>query len=230
MGSRRALWHDEAMLLEERPDGVRIVRVTRPEEAIRYRASFAGAYQDIFSEPPYNERFFPSEAEAVLRGYLQAPEHITLLAVRGRSRVVGFGIGVPVRARPDIARELCGLLPVAHTFYLAELGVLQGWRNRGLGSTLLKKRMELIDKRRYTHVVLRTSAVRNASYDMYKAQGFDDMGVYMEVPARRLDGRVVTDRRLFLHKVLAEADGHEPMLEPTGEVPASAKGGEGDDG
>ena len=32
------------------------------------------------------------------------------------------------------------------------------------------------------------------------------MGVYMEVPSRRLDGRVTTDRRLFLCKVLTEDD------------------------
>lgn len=51
-------------------------------------------------------------------------------------------------------------------------------------------------------MVLRTSAVRNASYEMYMKLGFDDMGVYMEVPSRRLDGRTSTDRRLFLSKVL----------------------------
>ena len=63
-------------------------------------------------------------------------------------------------------------------------------------------RLELIDNERYRYVLLRTSAVRNASYEMYRRMGFDDTGVYMEVPARRLDGTTHTDRRLFLSKVV----------------------------
>ena len=181
---------------------VRIIRVQNAHEAAPYRASFAGAYQDIFSDPPYNERFFPSEAQAMLASYLDVENNIVLLAVRGRTKVVGFGIAVPLMAKPAVTRELRGLIPVAHTFYLAELGVHSSQRSRGLGRTLVRRRVDLIDKRRYTHVALRTSAVRNASYEMYLFMGFDDMGVYMEVPSRRLDGRVTTDRRLFLSKVL----------------------------
>lgn len=190
------------VILEERADGIRIVRVGSPEDAVPYRASFAGAYQDIFSEPPYNERFFPSEAQAALHRYLQTPEHITILAVRGRAQVVGFGIGVPAQSKPDISRDLHGLLPVQHSFYLAELGVLEGHRAKGLGKALITHRIDAIDAKRYTHAVLRVSAVKNATYDMYMGMGFEDIGVYTEVHSRRTDGRVSTDRRLFLSKVL----------------------------
>lgn len=183
---------------------VRIVRVSTPEEAAPYRASFAGAYQTIFSEPPYNERYFPSEAQAMLATYLEQPESIVLLAIKSTSSVVGFGIAVPLRSRPSVARELAGLVPVQHTFYLAELGVLSSARGQGIGKSLVQRRVDLIDKTRYTHVALRTSAMRNASYEMYMRMGFDDMGVYMEVPSRRQDGRVTTDRRLFLSKVLTD--------------------------
>lgn len=190
-------------VISSRPDGLRIVRIESLEDAAPYRASFAGAYQDIFSEPPYNERIYPSEAEGVLTAFLQVPEHQVLLAVKGELSVVGFGIGVPAATRPDVARELRGLLPVAHTWYLAELGVLGSWRSRGLGHDLVRHRLELVERKRYSHVVLRVSASRNASYDMYLSLGFDDIGVYMEVPARRMDGTVSTDRRLFLSKVLS---------------------------
>ena len=195
--------HDSNVTLVERPDGIRIVRVDHPDDAAPFRASFAGAYQDIFSEPPYNERFFPSEAQSTLHRYLQTPGHVTLFAVAGRSRVVGFGIGVPAASKPDITRDLHGLLPVQHTFYLAELGVLEGYRGRGIGRQLIEQRLEAVDHHRYTHVVLRVSAVKNVSYDIYMKMGFDDIGVYTEVHARRIDGRVTTDRRLFLSKVLA---------------------------
>ncbi len=191
------------MIVLERPDGIRIIRISSPEEALPYKASFAGAYQDIFSEPPYNERYFPSEAQAILRRYLSTPENICLLAVRGRTKVVGFGIGVPAMSKPDIARDLRGLLPVPHSYYLAELGVLESARGQGLGSMLVGQRLELIDHQKYTHVVLRVSAVRNRSYDMYMDMDFDDIGVYTEVHSRRTDGRVSTDRRLFMSKLLS---------------------------
>ena len=197
------------MILAQRPDGFRIVRIETPDDGLSYRASFAGAYQDIFSEMPYQERFFPSEASSILHESLSQPENITLMAVKGIRRVVGFGLAVPAAKRRDISRVLTGLLPIQHTFYLSELGVQSGFRGKGLGKELVRHRLELIDKQRYTHVVLRTSSVRNASYEMYMKMGFDDMGVYMEVPARRLDGRVTTDRRLVLWKVLSHTDGME---------------------
>ncbi len=191
------------MIVLERPDGIRIIRISNPDDALPYRASFAGAYQDIFSEPPYNERFFPSEAQSILHRYLQTSENICLFAVKGRARVVGFGVGVPASSKPDIARDLRGLLPVPHTYYLAELGVLESARNAGIGKTLVAQRLELVDHQKYTHAVLRVSAVRNQSYDMYLGMGFDDIGVYTEVHSRRVDGRVSTDRRLFLSKILS---------------------------
>ena len=209
-------------ILSERADGVRILRISTPDDALPYWASFAGAYQTIFSEPPYNERFFPSEAKAVLRSTLEIEGNITLLAVRGRATVVGFGVSVPARAKPDITRELRGLIPLQHAHYFAEMGVLSQHRGSGLGNDLVEHRLESIDRRRFTHVVLRTSAIRNASYEMYMRRGFDDMGVYMEVPARRTDGRVTTDRRLFLHKVLppmAGEDGDEEPVDPTTWIP-----------
>ncbi len=191
------------MILLERPDGIRIIRISTPDEALPYKASFAGAYQDIFSEPPYNERYFPSEAQSILRRYLSTPENICLLAIRGRTKVVGFGIGVPASNKPDISRDLRGLLPVPHTYYLAELGVLESAPGEGIGKMLVSPRLELIDHQKFTHVVLRVSAVRNRSYDMYIDMGFDDIGVYTEVHSRRTDGRVNTDRRLFLSKLLS---------------------------
>ena len=57
--------------LLERSDGRRIIQLLGPEEASPYLASFVGAYQTIFSEPPYNERFSPEEAAGVLMSCLQ---------------------------------------------------------------------------------------------------------------------------------------------------------------
>jgi len=190
------------MVSDEQKQEVQIARVQRPQQVVAWRASFVGAYQTIFSEPPYNERFYPSEAQGVLQQSLQTPGNITLFGIRGRASVVGFGFAVPLVSRPDVARHMHGLLPVERTFYLAELGVLNTFRGHGLGRRLIEERLRLIDRDRYTHVVLRTSATRHTAFELYANQGFEDIGVYMEVGSRRVDGSVSTDRRLFLSKVL----------------------------
>ncbi len=196
-------------VLIKRPDGVRIVRVASVADSLPYRASFAGAYQTIFAEPPYNERFYPSEAEAVLRTHLETPDNVTLLAIRGETQVVGFGLAVPASSRADVTRELRGLLPVRRTMYLSELGVLTRYRGSGLGRQLVQARLSLIDKDRFDHVVLRTSANRDGAYAMYVALGFVDMGAYMEVASRRNDGTVTSDRRLFLTRHFEGVDESE---------------------
>ncbi|MFT5586902.1 MAG: ribosomal protein S18 acetylase RimI-like enzyme [Cognaticolwellia sp.] len=180
---------------------IRLIRVRSAEEAMPYRSSFVGAYQTVWTAPPYREVFYPYEAESVLKRTLDTPDNLMLLAVRGETQVVGFGFAVPLASRIDVSRHMQGLLPVQHTFYLAELGVLPRYRKLGLGRALIDERLNRIDGR-YSHAVLRTSATRHAGYELYMDLGFDDIGVYMEVPSRRLDGNVTTDRRLFLSKVL----------------------------
>ncbi len=190
------------MILVDRPDGLKIVRITRPEEAIVYRAAFAGAYQDVWSEPPYHQRFYPSEAEGILLSYLRTPEQITLLAVRGTSQVVGFAIGVPAASRPDVIREVRGLVPVADTFFLAELGLLEGWRGKGIGRQLIDLRASIIDRSRYNQALLRVSTAKNLLYELYRKLGYEDVGLHTEVASLRIDGSVTTDRRVYLFKSL----------------------------
>jgi ribosomal protein S18 acetylase RimI-like enzyme len=191
------------MLVKELDDGVMVLRVESPEEANRWRTGFIGAYQTVFMGPPYHERFYPSEAEGVWTRLTQLPSNITLLAV-DRGKVAGFGIAIPLAAQTAVARHLTGLASIPHTFYLAELGVLPEYRARGLGRCLVAERMALIDRDRYESVVLRVSASRGGSYEMYAAMGFRDMGVYMEVQSLRTDGSVRSDRRLLLHCVLSQ--------------------------
>lgn len=203
------------MILEQRGP-LRVLRLEDADEALRYRAGFVGAYQTVFSGPPYNERFFPSEAASVLRRAVETPDHIVLVVVKGRSSVVAFGIGVPLSSRPDVSRSMQGLVPAEHSFYLAELGVLNQYRSQGLGKMLVEHRLRLIDRQKYSHVLLRTSLRRDGAMSIYEELGFEDMGVYMEVASRRTDGSVRTDRRLFLSRVLASEAAEEPIsVSPT---------------
>lgn len=191
------------MLISELDD-IAIRRIETPNDIAQWRAGFIGAYQTVFSGHPYNERWYPSEAEGVYRKLTAYPDNITLVATRGETQVLGFGIAVPILCNQAVATHLTGLVPLKHTFYLAELGVLEEWRDRHVGRTLVQERLRLIDDKRYSHVVLRVSTMHSPSSRMYKAMGFEEMGVHMDVPAMRTDGKVTTDRRMFLSKLLSQ--------------------------
>ena len=190
------------MVLIERDDGIRLIKIESIAQARPFRPSFAGAYQTVFAEPPYNERFYPSEAGAVLTQILESPDHMAIFAVRGETQVVGFGLGVPVASYTVIQRQLRGLLPVKHSYYFAELGGLEPYRRKGIGRSLTQTRVQLVDPNRFSHIVLRTSVARDASYTLYQELGFEDMGVYTEISSRRTDGSVRTDRRMFLSRLI----------------------------
>lgn len=185
-------------------DDIAIRRITTPEDVQRWRAAFIGAYQTVFSGFPYFERFYPSEAEGVYRKLTRVEDSVTLVATRGETQVVAFAAAVPLSANPAVASHLTGLVPVKHTFYLAELGVLEQYRGRKIGRTLVRERLRHIDPERYSHVVLRVSMAHTPSGEMYKAMGFEEMGVYQNVSAMRTDGKVTTDRRMFLSRVLSQ--------------------------
>lgn len=191
------------MLIAELDD-IAIRRIVTPQDVAQWRPGFIGAYQTVFTGFPYHERWYPSEAEGVYQRLASFDGNITLVATRGESQVVGFGIGIPIVGNRAVANHLTGLVPLKHTFYLAELGVLEGWRDRGLGRTLVRERLRMIDERRYSHVVLRVSMNHSPSSEMYKAMGFEEMGVYMDVSAMRTDNKVTTDRRMFLSKLLSQ--------------------------
>ena len=111
----------------------------------------------------------------------------------------------PLRSYPEVTRQLRGLLPIKHTYYFTELGVQKIWRRKGIGRALTEKRLNLVDRTRYQHIVLRTSDNKDAAYLMYTNMGFEDMGVYTEISARRVDGSIRTDRRLFLSRLIEQS-------------------------
>lgn len=67
---------------------------------------------------------------------------------------------------------------------------------------LIRERLNLIDPKVFSNVVLRTSASPEVSQSLYLDAGFEDIGVYQEVSFRRIDGSVRSDRRLFFSKTL----------------------------
>jgi len=186
------------------PSDVTIRSIDTDEDAAAWRAGFVGAYQSVFSGYPYFERFYPSEAEGVFRKLHATPDRILLVATRGVSQVVGFSAAIPLVHKPSVASELTGLVPIKHTYYLAELGVIEPYRGHGLGQQLIRERIRRMDRDSYSHVVLRVAMNNNPSKELYESLGFEEMGVYMNVSAMRTDGKVTTDRRQFMSRVLSQ--------------------------
>lgn len=182
----------------------RLVPVETDLDRARWRPDFIGAYQTVFQRAPYYERFTPSETDGIWRRLTETPGNITVIAATPEDRIVGFGSAIPLRFQRDVARELTGLVGVPDTFYFAELGVLPEYRGLGVGSALVRARLERIARDRYTSAVLRASASRDGNFPLYSAMGFTEMGVHQDVPNLRVDGRVTTDRRVFLHCVLSQ--------------------------
>jgi ribosomal protein S18 acetylase RimI-like enzyme len=186
------------------PDDMRILHVQTPEEISRWAKEFERVYPMVFTQAPYFEATSAAKAREVWDHLTAIPENITLIALTPQETIAGFGIAIPLKAQRDVATSISGLIPVPHTFYLAELGVLEEHRGCGLGRSLVRRRMQLIDRQRYEGVMLRVAEDRNTSKSMYEAMGFEDMGVYMDVSADRVDGTTRSDKRLFLHCVLSQ--------------------------
>ena len=187
----------------ELESGIAIRQIQSREEADRWRDGVVAGYIKVFSGFPYYERWYPAEAERIYDTLLSTPGSVVLVATVNHE-VAGFAAAIPLVHKPSVANQLTGLVPLRHTFYLAELGVLEEYRGRRIGRTLVRERIRRIDRNQYSHVVLRISANNTPSGEMYKALGFTDMGVYMDVHSVRTDGERKSDRRLFLSRVLSQ--------------------------
>lgn len=168
-----------------------------------YMQSLCQTYQIVFATAPYNERFYPNEVQNLVYNHLKGKEQSTLLALKGE-RVVGFGLGAPVRNYPDIARRIRGLLPVKQTYYLADLGVLPDFRRKGLAHQITARHIETMNASRhnYAYIVLRSSYSEDPAHFLFQKMGFEDMGVYMDIHSRKTDGSTRTDQRMILSKMV----------------------------
>lgn len=192
------------MIIKPLAEGIQLHWIRNSKDTAQWRPGFIGAYQTIFAEAPYYERYTPLDAEGIYQKLTSIPGHITLIAAKGNGAVVGFGIAIPLKDKYSVAKELSGLVPLQHTVYLAELGVLDEYRRMGIGRTLIRERLGLIDRNNYSHVVLRVSTNFDPAQSLYESIGFEDMGVYMEVSRVRINGSVKTDRRLFMSHLLSQ--------------------------
>jgi len=181
-----------------------IHHLTTPEEMSLFKDAFVRIYPGIFATPPYEEKFEANEVEDIFDSYARCKGCVFLAVEAPTGAFVGFAVGVPLTSRPQVASEVGGLVPVKHTFYLADLGVAPEWRGSGLVAELVRQRIRCIDGERYTHVLLRIAGSGHSTTDFYESIGFQKIGVSMQVRHARMDGTVRSDERHFMSRVLSQ--------------------------
>ncbi len=159
-------------------------------------------YQDVFSQPPYNEQFSEEEIVSIFQEYLKQGK--LFIARNKTDGVIGFGATLPLDIVPNvkiIAKD--NGLRIKNAWYMAELGVMSTYRRLGLGKKLVIARLRAIQAQGGRMALMRTSVNNIVSQRLYTNLGFEVVeGMRQQVEQRRTDGKVVADERIFMIKEL----------------------------
>lgn len=151
------------------------------------RRGFVRAYQEAFGGPPYFESYSEQDVlDEVWFPHLQ--DGIIILALDDEL-VIGFGCALPLTKAPaDVATFLAERteeteLPtdLSKVWYMSELGVLESYRRRGIGYSLVRHRLLTINHRGGTHYAFRTAAVGSNSIHLYRKVGARELTELQDV-------------------------------------------------
>lgn len=138
---------------------------------------FVEVYKEAFAGPPYFEAYTTEEVmDEVWTPHVN--DGISIIALDGL-KVVGLGCALPVEKAPDDVQQFIqerrkeNVLPVDgdKTWYMSELGVLESHRGHGIGTALVRKRLETICEVGDSHFVFRTAAEGSNSIRIYQRAG-----------------------------------------------------------
>lgn len=157
-------------------------------------------YKDIFGKAPYFESFDESEVEDIFAEYVR--DGLLYIARSSGGKVVGFGAALPMPSVPDIAR-IVGISQkdMDRTWYMADLGVSDELRRKGIGRNLVLARLSRLPG---ANVVMRTSVNNIDSQKLYRSFGFQTIpNVSQTIERDRVVKGVPTkDKRIFMSKQL----------------------------
>ncbi len=150
-----------------------------PENEALYFKGFAQVYQEAFSGPPYFEEY----DEEMVDNLAWKPHRrlgCIILALDGE-RAVGLGCCLPLaRISANCPNSLFLLslrrrpgLPfhTMETCYMSELAVLDEYRNRGIGTELIKRRLDWAKSQGINYYLMRTAAEGSNSLSLYSRLG-----------------------------------------------------------
>jgi histidine racemase len=149
-------------------------------------------YIDVFSQPPYEEKFSPQEVTGFFQDFLKSGN---IFICKDKNKIIGFSASTPLRNEPEVYKKALGQGLYAEVMtYFAELGVSQEFRKKGIGKKLTEK---IINYNEYNPILVRTSENNLQAISIYQKLGFEKLPFSQEVTQTRIDGKNSKDRRVF---------------------------------
>ncbi len=149
-------------------------------------------YIDVFSQPPYEEKFSTDEVKDFFKDYLSLGN---IFICRDKNTIIGFCASLPLSNEPELCKLLSSKgIDIKNTIYFAELGVSSNFRQKGIGKKLTQS---LLNSTGNQSAILRTSENNIKAISLYQKIGFQKLPVVQEVTQMRTSGEMTTDRRVF---------------------------------
>jgi GNAT superfamily N-acetyltransferase len=174
------------------------------------RESFINAYQEAFKNSVYNENFSKEEVNGILDWYQENADYEGILIVDD-SEIVGFSFGF--RLEPEFDNEKWRRkkgfenVPESYfdgeTFYYAELGLEEEYREEGIGKESASAVFDEVESMESMSRLLVRTNEDNPVRSLYEENDFrllEDLTT--EIEQRRDNGEIETDTRIWLTKEL----------------------------
>jgi len=147
---------------------------------------------DVFSQPPYEEKFSQEEVKDFFKDYLNSGK---IFICQNQNSIIGFSASIPFSREPELSKLLESKgIDTQNINYFAELGVSQKFRQKGIGKRLTQS---LLNSSGNQSVILRTSENNIKAISLYQKIGFQKLPLIQEVTQMRINGETVSDRRVF---------------------------------
>jgi ribosomal protein S18 acetylase RimI-like enzyme len=171
------------------------------EEIDRFFPQFNKVYQEAFGGAPYFESFTEEEVYKIFQELVLSKDSACLLLFQKHS-LVGVAGGFNVGLDEQISSLLKYNLEPLNAFYLAELAVSTGERNKGHGTMLTKKLVDYVkETTELKKILVRTQKRDSNAKNIFLRIGFQELPFIQKVETfeRKNGSRVpVFQERMFL--------------------------------
>lgn len=160
-------------------------------------------YADIFSEPPFNERFSEKDARQTFQKYFD--NMACILTVNDTNdKPIAFMVSQPLTTKPDIVEIVKDAVDPKTTVYLADDGVRKDKRKQGISRSLKLLTLYGGQLTETKDMVLRTNIDNTIQINAVLKTGGEFMpDIFEDVASLRTNGNVETDKRCYMRYRLA---------------------------
>ena len=175
-----------------------MVKIVDVEGIKEYQSALIALYVDCFSEPPWYEIIKVDEAGKWFGEMLTYPKSIAVLFIEDNVPI-GATFSFPILYKKDVAVYVDKNISQMNVLYFSEIFVEKNHRQRGIGTLLQHKTLEIGKNKGFTHAVSRTN-FDSKMFPIFKRE-FQIIGEQDVVSLKEIDGKKieVPDKRgIFL--------------------------------